>query len=179
MSRWFGAEYTEDARFVLRKNFDDAAGISRLVLLGIAHGLDAQKRAIADTRRRHAGARLARHMDENFRSLAETRFVPFDRRGDEFAVAVAAVMSASVTAGSVPAFANRLPRASIAPSLFNSASSSFRATRSPPLMLKARAISRLPIFAGDLPLTSRSRATKARMSSREGRGLCLALVVFK
>ncbi len=90
MARWFGAENAEDARFVLRKDFDDAAGISRLVLLGITHGLDAQKRAIADARGRHAGTRLARYMNENFRGLAETRLVPFDRRGDEFAVAVTA-----------------------------------------------------------------------------------------
>ena len=92
--------------------------------------------------------------------------------GEEIAVAVACddIGKDDRRAGQ-PGLCRLLRRRSIAPSASSSFSRRLRAILSAPLMSKARAISRLPILPRALPPNaSRSRAMKARMSSRDGSG---------
>ena len=78
-------------------------------------------------------------------------------------------ISARTTVGKRPALCRLLRRRSIAPSASSSFKTRFSPILSEPLMPKARAISRLPILDGVLsPKASRSRAMKAKISSRVG-----------
>src|SRR5215218_9646495 len=82
------------------------------------------------------------------------------------------VTSATMTGGSCPVLLTPLRRRSTTPSVSSSFSFCFSQMRSPPWMLKARAISRLPTLPGAL-------ATKVTRSSREGRrGSVLVDLVF-
>ena len=80
----------EDAKHALLRavdDLDDAPGVPDGVAV-VACGLDAQQRPVADA----AGlARpgAARRRDSNLRRLAVLLFIPLDRDGDQFAVAVA------------------------------------------------------------------------------------------
>jgi hypothetical protein len=88
-------------------------------------------------------------------------------------------ISAMVVGGSVPGLARPLRRRSTVPSASISLRMRFSPILSAPLSWKARAISRLPIFAGARsPAASRSRAMNARISSREGRGAGVGFFVM-
>ena len=72
--------------------------------------------------------------------------VPFGGRGEEIAVAVAANTSARTITGKTPGLCRLLCLRSMAPSASSSFNMRFSAILASPLMLKARAISRLPIL---------------------------------
>ena len=81
-----GAEDPEHAGFGMVDDLDDPPAIDGAFAL--VRFLDAQQRAVADTGRR-ARLRTARNMDADFRRFAAF-LIPFGRRCDQFAVAVAA-----------------------------------------------------------------------------------------
>ena len=82
-----GAENAEDQHFRARHELDDAARIGRVAGLGVTDAIGTHQRAIADAGRRHPRAGLSRNMESDFRGRAVVLRVPFDRDGDEFAVA--------------------------------------------------------------------------------------------
>ena len=82
------AKNPERPRFRAAENLDDTRAILRPVFVRLLQTLGAREHAIADAGRRVAGFRLARTMQEDAGQGTELRLVPFDGRGDEFAVGV-------------------------------------------------------------------------------------------
>ena len=148
-------------RLCLRDDLDDAAGVARADRRRV--GLDPDERAVADPRHGRAGPRLAGQRDEE--SWGGPMLLASHSAGSATSSPSRSrpLMSASDDVGAAGRPCGRScggDRARLR--LPSSFSSCFSPMRSPPWMLKARAISRLPTLPGAF-------ATKATSSWREGR----------
>ena len=146
----------EDADHPARAGIEHAHGPRQVAAIG--RGPEPREHAVAFPRLGNAAGRGVEG-DRRGRIV----FVPARRPGRERAVLVEAVDLQHRDRRQVPAGRRRVRRASIAPSASSARTRSFSAARSLPRMLKARAISRIPV----LPGLSR---TKRRTSSLVGKG---------
>ena len=140
------AENAQHAVLGMIDDLDDAAAMANaVVFVGF---FDAEQHAVADTGS-FAGSRFAWSGDTDFGRGAVCVLVPFVRRGDEIAVAVARGhirehgrgQGARHDAASCAAFSTE-------PSSANSRSRRLRSARSAFFSPNARAISRVPTFPG-------------------------------
>ncbi len=82
-------QHAEQTMARFRQQLDDPSGELRIVGAGVAVGLGAGQRAVADAGQRLAGPGSARRVDQYARRRAEFVLVPLDRRRDQLAVGVA------------------------------------------------------------------------------------------
>ena len=113
---------------------------------------DPRQDAIADA---GGGTLILLALDDEDARRRAALLGPGRRTGDELAMGSRSTISITVTDGNTPGRWSFRREPAISPSSAMSRNSSFRATRSPPLTPKARAISRLPVRSPELCRKSR------------------------